>query len=519
MGKLTDYTRYADAQQFANRQALWSLFDGNTDYFNIAHECIGRHANGSGRPAVRIAHADGTDEMLSFDRLAADSARFAHWLVANGIQPGDRIAFMLDPSLPFYISLFGAMLMGAISVPLFTLFGLDGLRLRVDDCQPKLLITNAEKAAIARQVAGLRVVVADDGLLAQIARFPSTYKTATRANDLAVFQYTSGTTRELPAAVKHTHRAIVTLMFAALYGTGIRPGDDFFCPSSPAWGHGLWHGTLAPLALGVTTGTFSGRFDAVRLMKALQDYRITNMSAAATHYRMMKNSGKAGDFTFAFNKLSYTGEPIDPATLEFIDQTFHVPACSMYGTTEIGVVLVNYPGAPDYVVKPGSLGKPVPGLKLQVQKPDGTAAEPGIVGELMLWRRDAWETTKDLARIDADGYFYHAGRADDVIISAGWTMSAVEIENTLLKHPDVREVAVVGVPDATRGQVAKAFVVTGRSASDDFIDELKTFTRERLSQHEFPRHIAFVSELPKTPAGKVHRKILREREAAAANPS
>ncbi len=161
-------------------------------------------------------------------------------------------------------------------------------------------------------------------------------------------------------------------MFAALYGTGIRPGDEFFCPSSPAWGHGLWHGTLAPLALGVTTGTFAGRFDAVRLMKALQDYKITNISAAATHYRMMKNSGKAQDFAFSIKKLSYTGEPIDPATLEFIDQTFHVPACSMYGTTEIGVVLVNYPGAGDFVVKPGSLGKPVPGLKLEVQKPDGT---------------------------------------------------------------------------------------------------------------------------------------------------
>ena len=517
MAKLTEYTAYADAQQFGNSKALWSLFDGDSEHFNIAHECISRHANGSGRTAVRIAHADGTDEMLSFDSLAADSARFAHWLLANGIQPGDRIAFMLDPSRPFYICLFGAMLMGAISVPLFTLFGLDGLRLRVDDCKPKLLITNAEKADIAGQVAGLRVVVADADLLAQIARCPSGYTPATGANDLAVFQYTSGTTRELPAAVKHTHRAIVTLMFAALYGTGIRPGDDFFCPSSPAWGHGLWHGTLAPLALGVTTGTFSGRFDAVRLMKALQDYKITNMSAAATHYRMMKNSGKAGNFTFAIKKLSYTGEPIDPATLEFIDQTFHVPACSMYGTTEIGVVLVNYPGATDYVVKPGSLGKPVPGLKLRVQKPDGTAAEPGVVGELMLWRRDAWETTKDLARIDAEGYFYHAGRADDVIISAGWTMSAVEIENTMLKHPDVREVAVVGVPDETRGQVAKAFVVTGRAPSDDFVDELKTFTRERLSQHEFPRHVAFVSELPKTPAGKVHRKILREREAAAAN--
>jgi acetyl-CoA synthetase len=516
MTQLTDYTNFSDAQEHANSAGLWALFDGNREVMNIAHECIGRHADGSGRIAVRIAHADGSDNFLSFDDIAAGSARFAHWLKDNGIERGDRIAFMLEPSLPFYLSLFGAMMMGAISVPLFTLFGLDGLRLRVDDCKPKLLITNAEKLEIASKIDGVRVVVADAALLESMHHYPSTFAAATRADDMAVFQYTSGTTRELPAAVKHSHRTLVTLMFAALYGTGIRPGDNYFCPSSPAWGHGLWHGTLAPLALGVSTGTFAGRFDAVRLMKALQDYEITNMSAAATHYRMMKNSEKAKNFKFAIKKLSYTGEPIDPATLDFIEETFHVPACSMYGTTEIGVVLVNYPGATDYVVKPGSLGKPVPGLKLQVQKPDGSPAEPGVIGELMLWRRDRWETTKDLAKIDEDSYFYHAGRADDVIISAGWTMSAVEIENTMLKHPDVQEVAIIGVPDSTRGQVAKAFVVSARSASEEFVDELKTFTRERLSQHEFPRHIVFVGELPKTPAGKVHRKILRDREAAAA---
>ncbi len=516
MAKLTDYTDFADAQSHANSAALWELFDGDRDYLNIAHECMTRYADGSGRTAVRIAHADGSDEILGFDEIAQGSAQFAHWLVEQGIKPGERIAFMLEPSLPFYISLFGAMMSGAISVPLFTLFGLDGLRLRVDDCKPSLLVTNTEKSEIANQVEGLRVVVADDSLLQEISRFPSTFDTNTRAADLAVFQYTSGTTRELPAAVKHTHKSLVTLMFAALYGTGIRPGDEFFCPSSPAWGHGLWHGTLAPLALGVTTGTFAGRFDAVRLMQALQDFGITNMSAAATHYRMMKNSGEAGRFNFAINKLSYTGEPIDPATLEFVDTTFGVPVCSMYGTTEIGVVLVNYPGADDYRVKPGSLGKPVPGLKLQVQNPDGTPTAPGVVGELMLWRRDRWETTKDLARIDEDGYFYHCGRADDVIISAGWTMSAVEIENTLLKHDDVHEAAVIGVPDATRGQVVKAFIVSDRDGSDEFADALKNFTRERLSQHEFPRLFEFVSELPKTPAGKVHRKVLRDREAARA---
>jgi acetyl-CoA synthetase len=251
-------------------------------------------------------------------------------------------------------------------------------------------------------------------------------------------------------------------------------------------------------------------------MKALDEYGITNMSAAATHYRMMKNSGKADDFRFHFKKLSYTGEPIDPATLDFIEAYFKVPACSMYGTTEIGVVLVNYPGADDFVVKPGSLGKAVPGQKLEVQRPDGTPSDPGEIGELMLWRRDKWETTKDRAKIDADGYFYHCGRADDVIISAGWTMSAVEIENTLLKHGNVLECAVIGVADEKRGQVVKAFVIANCEGSDALVTELQTFTREKLAQHEFPRVVEFVSELPKTPAGKVHRKVLRDREAAKA---
>lgn len=516
MPRLTDFQSHAEAQANASPAALWELFDGDREHLNIAHECITRHADGSGRTAVRIAHADGRDEILSFDRISAGAARFAHWLDARGVAPGDRIAFMLEPSLPFYVCLFGAMQTGAISVPMFTLFGLDGLKLRVDDCKPKLLITNSEKAALARQLDGVEVIVADDGLLDEIASFPPVYTPKTKANDLAVFQYTSGTTRELPEAVKHSHKALVTLMYAALYGSGIRPGDEFFCPSSPAWGHGLWHGTLAPLGLGVSTGTFAGRFDAVRLMKALQDYRITNMSAAATHYRMMKNSGKADDFRFHLAKLSYTGEPIDPATLDFIDTHFHVPACSMYGTTEIGVVLVNYPGATDFTVKPGSLGQPIPGQRLEVQRPDGTPCPPGEVGELMLWRRDRWETTKDRARIDEDGYFTHCGRADDVIISAGWTMSAVEIENTLLKHAEVLECAVIGVPDEQRGQVVKAFVIARRAGDETLVSELQTFTRERLAQHEFPRVVEFVTELPKTPAGKVNRKILRDREAANA---
>jgi acetyl-CoA synthetase len=513
MPKLTDYMTYADAQRLFSPGALWELFDGTPEALNIAHECVDRHA-ATGRVAIHIAHADGRDEAVSFRELSEWSGRFAHWLAARDVAPGDRVAIMLEPSLAFYAALFGAIKRGAIAVPLFTLFGPDGVRLRVEDCTPRLLITNAEKADTARAIAGLDVVVADDALLAALAPLSTRCDVRTASDALAVFQYTSGTTRALPEAVRHTHRAIVVVMVAALYGTGIRPGDRFFCPSSPAWGHGLWHGTLAPLALGVTTGTMAGKFDPARLLRALADHGITNLSAAATHYRMMRSSGEAPSHRYAIGKLSFTGEPMDSATRAFAEATFGVPVCSMYGTTEVGVVLADYPGAPDHAVKPGALGKPVPGVRVEVHRPDGTPCVPGEPGEIAVWRRGAWVPTKDRGSVDADGYFHHAGRADDVIISAGWTMSAVEIEDVLLKHPDVREAAVIGVADPLRGHVVKAFVVSPRPGDDAFTRELQEFTRGRLSQHEYPRQVAFVSALPKTPAGKINRKMLRDAEGA-----
>lgn len=509
--QLTSYTSFADAQRHFSMARLWDLFDGGRDRLNLAHECIDRHASDASRVAVRIACDDGRDETLTFRQLADLSSRVAHDLVARGIRPGDRVAIMLEPSRAFYGALFGAIKAGAVAVPLFTLFGLDGLRLRIDDCAPALLLTNAEKAEAAAGIAGLDVVIADDSFLASLERYPAAFDWDTRADDLAVFQYTSGTTRALPEAVRHTHRAIVVVIIAALYGTGVRPGDEFFCPSSPAWGHGLWHGTFAPLALGVTVGTYAGRFDAERLLRALQDYGTTNLSAAATHYRMMKNTGAAGRYRLRLEKLSYTGEPMDSDTLAFVAEAFGRSPSSMYGTTELGVILVNYPGAKDFAVKPGSLGKPVPGLRVEVQGADGAPSPAGTVGEIKVLRRDAWLATRDLGRVDEDGYVFHAGRADDVIISAGWTMSAVEIEDVLLTHPDVREAAAIGVPDDVRGQVVKAILVSPR-ADEAFAGEIQDFVRERLSAHEYPRQVAVVPELPKTPAGKVNRAALRARE-------
>ena len=512
MKRLTDYTTYADAQAHFAPDKLWELFEGDRARLNIAHECIDRHA-GRPEPAVIVVRADGSDEMLGFGELAETSSRFAHYLAKEGIKAGDRIAIMLEPSLAFYVALFGTMKAGAIAVPLFTLFGPDGVKLRVDDCEPRLLVTNAEKASQVGEI-GPKVVVADRAFLDGLQRYAPYFAASTPADAMALYQYTSGTTRELPEAVKHTHRSLVTLMVAALYGTGLRPGDRFICPSSPAWGHGLWHGTLAPLALGITIGAYAGKFNPERLLAALEQHRFTKISAAATHYRMMRNCGAASRHRYVLEKLSFTGEPIDSETAAFVEQTFGRPVCSMYGTTEIGVILVSYPGATDFVVKPGSLGKPIPGGRVEVQDAEGRPCPPGMTGELKVWRRGEWIATKDLGRIDEDGYFYHGGRADDVIISAGWTMSAVEIEDAILKHPQVREAAAIGVPDPLRGQVVKAFVVTDRPADPSFEHEIQNVVRQRLSHHEYPRIVSFVTELPKTPAGKVNRKVLRDREQA-----
>ena len=512
MKRLVDYTEYADARRHYSGEALWDLFDGDRTRLNITHECLDRWASDPSRVAIRVAYADGTDEALTFAGLSADAARFAHWLHDQGVKPGERVAIMLEPSRAFYAALFGTMKHGAVAVPLFMLFGPDGVRLRVDDCLPALLVTTAEKAAGIGPLPATRVVVTDASFLSDMERYSADFPARTAASAMALYQYTSGTTRALPAAVKHTHRAVVVVLVAALYGTGIRPGDRYFCPSSPAWGHGLWHGTLAPLALGVETGTMAGRFDPERLPRALHEYRISNLSAAATHYRMMKNSAAADRWPVRLDKMSFTGEPVDSETLAWAEARFGTRLCSMYGATEVGVILADYPGAHDHLPKAGSLGKPVPGVKVEIQGPDGSACPPDTIGEIKVWRHGAWFSTRDRGRIDRDGYFWHAGRADDVIISAGWTIGPAEVEDAILKHPAVAEAAVIGVPDAVRGQVVKAFIVLKtQPAPPGLAEAIQTLVRERLSQHEYPRIVAFVDALPKTPAGKVNRKMLRDR--------
>lgn len=519
MTALTDINRYDESLAAFSKDKLWALFDGNKSQLNIAFECLDRHP--PARLAVNIIDGDSAngagDESFTFGELTAWSNRFANYLDALGLPRGARVAIMLEPSLIFYAALFGTMKANRTAVPLFTLFGPEGIRLRLDDCAPSLVVAAAQHINAAGDREACLTECADELLLEKLATFDDRYAATSAADDMAMYQYTSGTTRLLPDAIKHRHRAIVTVMIAALYGTGVRPTDNFCCPSSPAWGHGLWHGTLAPLGLGATITSYRGRFHPERLLAGIDKFQINNLSAAATHYRMMRGAVKNKQIRHHIKKLTFTGEPIDSETEHWAERTFGTAVRSMYGTTEVGVILVSYPTAEDFACKPGSLGKAVPGLEVAVVDAEGKPTAPNQRGEIVVRRKDSWFPTKDLGYVDEAGYFYHAGRADDVIISAGWTMSAVEIEDVLLKHQDIREVAVVASPDSERGHIPKAFVVAEREASEAFENEIVALAKSQLSQHEYPRAIAFVDALPKLPAGKINRKQLRDEENRRAN--
>ena len=245
------------------------------------------------------------------------------------------------------------------------------------------------------------------------------------------------------------------------------------------------------------------------MLTALKKFNINNIAAAPTVFRLLRSSD-AGNKIIGINKISYSGESMDAKTIEYVIQKFGTAPCGMYGTTEVGVVLGNYPGASDFAVKPGSLGKPFPTLQIEIHNKENKLCPIGEIGEIKIFRRNQWISTRDLGFMDKEGYFFHAGRSDDVIISAGWTLSSVEIEDALKQHPAIVNAGVIGVPDMVRGQIVKAFVTLNKKYEHTTVIELQEFIKNKLGRHEYPRIIEFISEIPLTPSGKINRNALRK---------
>ena len=508
--KITEYRTYKEAEECFSWDKVWEIFDGSKEQFNIAHECIDRHV-GKGT-AVRIKFGDGRSEKYSFDEISDLSSQFANALEDENIEFGDRVAIMLEPSLEFYVSLFGTVKRGAVVVPCFTLFGPDALQHRIMDSNAKILITTKDKAPLLGDVPIQRVITTGPDFDKWIKSQPTDYKRSkeTAGKDVGVIQYSSGTTKKYPTGIDHYHRSVALLAPSAIFAMGLKQGDHFLCPSSPAWGNGLWYGTFCPLILGVGVGTCSGRFNEEILLQALEEFEINNFHAAPTLFRRLIKSGLIDNYSLKLEKISFAGEPMDLETFNYLKEKFGIPPCSLYGSTEVGCIIVNYAGFPDWEVKPGSMGKPLPGLDIRVVDKDGKSVAPGVMGEIVMNRRGKPFPVKDSAIIDEDGYYWHKGRSDDVIISAGWTISPTEVEESLLKHKDIVEAAVVGVPDKDRGHIVKAFLRV-RKQRPGLEQEIKDYVKENLSKHEYPRVIEFIDEFPKTPKGNIKKQELIDR--------
>ena len=507
---LLDYKTYHEARENFRWNEVWELFEGTREKFNIAHECIDRH-RGKGT-AIRVKFDDGRIEEYSFDDISLQSSRFANALKTIGVKAGDRVAIMLDPSREFYVSFFGTLKRGAVAVPFYPLFGPEAVAYRVRDSRPGLVVTSEAKARLFDTFSAPHIITTGSRFDSFIAKEPVEYQGGeeTRGNDVALLQYTSGTTRRFPEGIRQFHKFLPVLIPSAVFGLGLRRGDRFFCPSSPAWGHGLWQGTLVPLALGISVGAYSGRFSEKMFLDAIQQFEVNNLSAAPTAFRRLKNSGLLNHAHPRLERISYSMEAMDTDTFNFLKSSFGVSPCSLYGSTEVGVIILHYNGYPDYDIKAGSIGKAMLGLDVAVLDEQGNKLPPGRIGDIAVRRKCLWVRVKDAGVCDEDGYFWHKGRVDDVIKSGGWTISPSEIEEVLQRHAAVEEAVVAGATDEERGQIVKAYLKVNTKPNQALKKEIQEFVKKKLSKHEYPRVIEFVEEIPKTPAGKIDRKKIKE---------
>jgi acetyl-CoA synthetase len=501
------YTTYAEASSSFSWDEAWAYVDGTEAAVNATAECLDRHEG----TALHVAFEDGHTASYTFETLARRAAQFANLLADLGVAPGDRVAIMLDPSVEFVAAFFGTMKHGAVAVPCSELFGPDALRFRLEDSGASVLVTSPAVSA-AVDVAFEGTTLLKDDLVGRLDGYAASYAASTTAADAAWLQYTSGTTGT-PTPVPYDHRSVVQFAPIMDLALDFHPHDVCFTTSSTGWGTGIWIGLFAPLVLGVTTGFYSGRFDADVTLDALETFDVNVLlGVVPTAYRRLLDAAADRESVPTVEKANYVGEPISERLSREVEATFGAFPRSIYGATEVRSIITMDYAFPDYELRHGSMGKPVLGLEVTVVDPDGAELPPGEVGTIAVRRGGETILTSDAGYRDADGYFWSAGRRDDTIISAGYTIGPQEVEGALRSHPRVAEVGVVGVPDDERGQVVKAFVEPVGVGDEALRRELRTYVRDQLSKHEYPREIEFVDAVPRTPDGKIKRAELQRRE-------
>lgn len=548
---LVDYGQaYGSFTWEAARRQLAGLPHGSG--LNIAHEAVDRHVlDGHGdRVALRWIAKERSTRNYRYSELAELSNRFASALETLGIGPGQRLFTLLGRVPELYVTALGTWKRGAVFCPLFSAFGPAPVKARMLIAEPKVLVTT--RRLYERKIAPIRgelpflkhvILVGGgegghdfDALIA--AASPRFTIAATDPEALAILHFTSGTTGR-PKGAMHVHGAIIAHRATARFALDLRPDDIFWCTADPGWVTGTSYGIIGPLSLGCTVIADEEEFDAERWYRTLEEEKVSVWYTAPTAIRMLMKAGADLPKRFDLSALRFiasVGEPLNPEAVVWGEQALGLPIHDNWWQTETGGIMISNFASMD--IKPGSMGRPVPGIEAAiVERTDAglrMLSEPDHQGELALradwpsmfrgylkeeerYRKcfaDGWYLSGDLAKRDADGYFWFVGRADDVIKSAGHLIGPFEVESTLMEHPAVAEAGVIGVPDPVAGEVVKAFVALNPSygESEELRKELLAHARKRLGPAVAPRLIDFRSSLPRTRSGKIMRRLLRARE-------
>ncbi|MBI2329945.1 acetate--CoA ligase [Candidatus Daviesbacteria bacterium] len=547
---LPDYEK--TYQEFSWEKAKAELIFFPDGTFNAAYNAIDRHAESDKKDKTALIYESdkGEKESYTFAQLKEQTNKFANVLASQGVEKGDRIFIFLPPTPERYIAFLGILKTGAIAGTMFSAFQETALMDRLADSGAKIVVTNSELFSriqkIWKDLPDLqKVILVDEGDFPEKEKLISYQQEMTTASadfnvahlkpdDFAYMLYTSGTTGK-PKGVVHAHADLLQAILTTKYVLDVKDQDIYWCTADIGWVTGVVYGVLGIWGLGGTSVVFGGRFSPEAWYKIIADNKVTVWYTAPTAIRMLMGSPvdpKQYDLS-SLRHLCSVGEPLNPEGVMWGKETLGLPFHDTWWQTETGsICITNYPSMD---IKPGSMGKPFPGVVAGIvddngqelpAKQDGhLALKPETVYSLMkqIWKNEekyksyfnnGWYISGDQAFKDEDGYFWFVGRADDVIKTSGERVGPFEVESTLIEHPSVLEAGVIGKPDELRGEIIKAFVVLkqGVEPSDALKEEMAAFVKGKLAGHAYPREVEFIDKLPKTRSGKIMRRILKARE-------
>jgi acetyl-CoA synthetase len=537
----------AETYENVHRALKWQI----PEYFNMGVDVCDRHADATpDKTALVIEDEDGDVTQYSFLALKRLSNKLANLFVAKGLKPGDRVAILLSQSVETGIAHIAAWKAGLISIPMFTLFGEDALEFRLSDSGARALITDTDNLTkietIREKLPNLEHILLtgnhDYSAGGPISLWGALDKASddfaalnTRSEEPGLIIYTSGTTGN-PKGALHAHRTLLGHQPGVEFPHEFfpQPGDLMWTPADWAWIGGLMNVLMSSWHHGVPVLAQRARkYDPEKALALMARHRVRNTFMPPTALRLMRQIERPKEtFGVDLRTVTCAGEPMGAELLDWGRQALGVTFNEYYGQTECNLVVANCAELMD--VKPGSMGRAVPGHEVEIIDEDGNILPPETTGSIAIRRPDPvmfleywnnpeatkskfngdWLLSGDLGTKDEDGYLWFVGRDDDVISSAGYRIGPGEIEDCIGKHPAVSLVAVVGVPDKLRTETVKAFILLreGNNGDSDLENQIRDFVKTRLSPHEYPRHIEFVEDLPMTATGKIKRKVLRDNE-------